>query len=164
MVDDDVTLQELIVRALTGRDEMARRSMDSAAASDPELQKFCDELQDIVGTLAGSSDWRALTPSSELTARIRQAVVAKLPAAPPHFRTVLLEADLGRRRAARRVVLQAGALLIAAALVAYLWQRPQTGSGRLDIGGRLVYQAAWKGEPLQGFSMAREEKWESTAQ
>src|SRR5688500_14815250 len=123
MNTEDVTLQELIVRALTGRDESARLSLESVTAGDPELRQFMSELEGIVDSLAESKEWRSKGPSAELTAKVRQAVVSRLPAAPPHFRTVVLEADLGRKRAARKVIIMviAAALLLGAIL--YSWQR-----------------------------------------
>jgi len=162
--NEDVTLQELIVRALTGRDQLARQSLQSAAGMDPELQKFCSELEDVVSLLAGSKDWRDAEPSAELTAKIRQAVVSKLPAAPPHFRTVMLEADLGRRRAARKFVLSVviGVLFVAGLL--YLWQRPRLEGERLALTGTLVIDAPLKpGDKLDGWSFTREERWEIEA-
>jgi hypothetical protein len=159
--NEDVTLQELIVRALTGSDQGARQSLQNAAGMDPELQKFCSELEDVVSLLAGSKDWRDSTPSAELTAKIRQAVVTKLPAAPPHFRTVMLEADLGRRRAARKFVL---GIIVAVLLIAgifYLWQKPRFEGERLSLTGTLVLDAPLKaGDKLDGWSFTREERWE----
>jgi hypothetical protein len=164
MNGDDVTLQELIVRALTGRDETARRSLDDAAAIDQDLQRFCAELDEVVVMLTGCREWRAAKPTPELTAQIRAAVVSKLPAAPPHFRTVLLEADLGRRRAARRLTI---ALVVAAAVVAgvlYLFQRSRGESERWKLSGKLVLDAPLKGEPLKGFEFVRETNWQSAAE
>jgi hypothetical protein len=92
-------LEELIVRALTGRDDHARRALDQAAGADPEIAHFRDEMQTVVDLLTGAPDWRAGHPTAELSARIRQAVVERLPRAPQRFSEVLLEADLGRRRA-----------------------------------------------------------------
>jgi hypothetical protein len=161
MNNDDVTLQELIVRALTGRDQLARQSLQSAATMDPELQKFCSELDDVVSLLTGSQDWRAATPSAELTAKIRQAVVSKLPTAPPHFRTVMLEADLGRRRAARKTVVFIVVALIALAGVIYLWQKPRLEGERLELTGKLVLDSALKpGDSLLGWNFTRDEKWD----
>src|SRR5260221_2580817 len=114
---DDPSLQELIVRALTGQDRQAQQSLADAAAKDPELRKFCDELDEVVSLLAGSKEWRKQFPSAELTEKVRQAVVSKLPSAPPHFRTVMMESDLGRRRSMRWilfVVILLAALLAAA--------------------------------------------------
>jgi len=164
MRNDDLTLQELIVRALTGRDNEARRSLDNAAASDPELRRFCSELEEVVSALAGSTDWRTAAPSPELTAKIRQAVVAKLPSAPPHFRTVLLEADLGHRRATLRLALWA--LLLAAAVTAllYVWPRPRGEGERLKLTGKSVFEAPLKGEPLKGWEFVRQAAWQNEAQ
>ncbi|MCY3023963.1 MAG: hypothetical protein NTW87_33710 [Planctomycetota bacterium] len=164
MVDDDVTLQELIVRALTGRDQQARKSLDAAAASDPELQRFCAELDEVVTTLAGSTSWRAAPPSPELTAMIRQAVISRLPAAPPHFRTVMLEADLGRRRARKRLVLWVllGLVLLAAAI--YVCQRPPREGERLRLTGKAVFDAPLKGEPLNGWEFVTAAPWNSAAE
>jgi hypothetical protein len=160
MNNDDVTLQELIVRALTSRDSDARRSIEEATASDPELMRFFTELEDVVTTLAGSNDWRAAAPSVELTAKIRQAVVAKLPAAPPHFRRVVLEADLGRRRAARHVLLWIAAGLLGLAGLLYFWQRPRTEGSRLMLSGKSVFEAPFKGESLKGWAFIRETPWQ----
>ena len=160
MRNDDVTLQELIVRALSGRDNEARRSLENAAASDPELQRFCSELEEVVSALAGSTDWRAAAPSPELTAKIRQAVVAKLPSAPPHFRTVLLEADLGHRRATRRLLLWAVLLAVALAALLYLWQKPRGEGERLHLTGKSVFEAPLNGEPLKGWEFVREAAWQ----
>jgi hypothetical protein len=156
MADDDVTLQELIVRALTGQDEDARRSIETATADDAELRQFFSDLQGIVGLLADSRDWRALPggPSPELSAKIRAAVVAKLPAAPPHFRTVVLEADLGRRRATRKLflTLAGGALLIAAAI--YFWQRNAGDAARLKLSGKAAFEAALKDDKLEAWELS----------
>jgi len=160
MRNDDLTLQELIVRALTGRDHEARRSLDSAAASDPELQRFCSELEEVVTALAGSSDWRAAAPSPELTAKIRQAVVAKLPSAPPHFRTVLLEADLGHRRATRRLLLWAVLLALALVVLLRVWQGPRGEGERLSLNGKSVSEAPLQGEALKGWEFVREAAWQ----
>ena len=161
MKNDDLTLQELIVRALTGRDNNARRSIEAAAASDPELQAFYAELEDVVSTLTGSRDWRAAAPTPEIAAKIRQAVVAKLSAAPPHFRTVMLEADLGRRRATRRLLLCIGVAVVLLGALVYLWQRPRWEGERLKLKGKSVFEAPLKGEPLQGWEHIREAPWQS---
>ncbi|HYG73880.1 MAG TPA: hypothetical protein VEK08_02515 [Planctomycetota bacterium] len=161
MNNDDVTLQELIVRALTGRDHGARSTLEAAAAGDPELMRFCAELEDVVSMLHGSPDWRAAAPSAELTAKIRQAVVSKLPAAPPHFRTVMLEADLGRRRATRNLVIISLLLIVALIAAIASWPKPKSEGERLKLSGKLLSEAALKaGEPLSAWTFAREEKWE----
>ncbi|HEY3324833.1 MAG TPA: hypothetical protein VGP72_30550 [Planctomycetota bacterium] len=159
MNTEDVTLQELIVRALTGRDQRARQSLQTAAASDPELERFCAELQGVVSELAGTADWLSSGPSAELTAKIRQAVIAKLPAAPPHFRTVLLEADLGRRSAARRalLVLVAGVVCVAALL--YLWQRSPAEERRLKLTGKSVFESSLQDGMPRGWQKAGEQNW-----
>lgn len=159
MQNDDVTLQELIVRALTGRDNEARRTIENAAASDPELQRFYAELEEIAGVLAGSSDWRAVKPSVELTNKIRQAVVAKLPSAPPHFRTVILESDLGRRRATQRLLLWLFLTALLAVVVVVAWPRPRGENDRQTLSGKSVYEAPLKGEPLQGWQFVRGTAW-----
>jgi len=161
MKNDDLTLQELIVRALTGRDNEARRSLESAAASDPELRRFYSELEEIVSVLAGSTDWRAAKPSPELTAKIRQAVVAKLPAAPPHFRTVLLEADLGRSRATQRLLLGLALLVVLAAAALYVSRRPSEEGERLSLAGKSVFEAPLRGEPLSGWEFVRGAAWQT---
>lgn len=164
MDNEDATLQELIVRALTGSDQSARQSLQAAAGMDPELQKFCSELEDVVSLLAGSKEWRDATPSAELTAKIRQAVVTKLPTAPPHFRTVMLEADLGRRRAARKLILTVILAVLCVAGLAYLWQRPRLEGEKLALSGKLVVDAPLKiGDKIDGWSFTREERWEIVA-
>ncbi|MGD0089988.1 MAG: hypothetical protein ABSE73_08715 [Planctomycetota bacterium] len=161
MNNEDLTLQELIVRALTGRDNEARRSLETAAASDPELRRFYSELEDIVSVLSGSPDWRAAKPSPELTAKIRQAVVAKLPAAPPHFRTVLLESDLGRSRATRRLLLCLALPVLLAAAALYLWRRPGAEGERLKLAGKSVFEAPLQGQPLSGWEFVRGAAWQT---
>jgi hypothetical protein len=145
MQTDDLTLQELIVRALTSRDSNARRSLERAAAHDPELQKFCAELDDLVQTLSGAKDWRNEQPSEELRQKIRDAVVSKLPAAPPHFRTVLLEEDLGPQRAHASTFIFLGIVAAAIVLLVYmsLNLRNGTGSERLSLKGEAVYASPW---------------------
>jgi len=161
MNNDDVTLQELIVRALTGRDQSARHALEAAAAGDDELMRFCVELEDVVSLLHGSPDWRAAAPSAELTAKIRQAVVSKLPAAPPHFRTVMLEADLGRRRATRNLVLGVVLGVVAAMALIASWPKARPEGERLMLTGKLVSESALKpGEALTPWTFSREEKWE----
>lgn len=148
MQTDDVTLQELIVRALTGQDEDARRSIEAATAGDPELREFYSELEGLVGLLGESKDWRAGAPSPELTAKVRQAVVSKLPAAPPHFRTVVLEADLGRRRATRKLVLliAAAAALVGAGIL--YWKGSVGDTARLRLNGKVAYETPLKDDSV----------------
>ncbi|MBI3829865.1 MAG: hypothetical protein HY291_10130 [Planctomycetes bacterium] len=142
MAYDDVTLQELIVRALTGLDKRARASLEVATAGDPDLKQFCDDLDQVVNLLAGCKDWRAEPPSQELTAKIRKAVAEKLPAAPPHFRTVLIEADLGRRKSIKRVLLFSFLAGLVVAAIAWLGGfRGGSGEG-LRLSGVVLYEAS----------------------
>ncbi len=143
MTLDDLTLQELIVRALTSDDGKARQSLHLATASDPELKQFCDDLDKMVNTLAGSTDWRREKPSPELTASVREAVVATLPSSPAHFRSVLLESDLGRPWAKARLLLFCllGAALIG--LVVWAWLKGWEDRGRLALKGKLVYDTTF---------------------
>ena len=160
MPQEDLTLQELIVRALTGEDRRARLQLDSAAASDPELRQFCADLDEVVNVLAGSKEWRRQAPSPELTAKIRQAVVSKLPAAPPHFRKVMLEADLGRRRATRWVLMGIALFVI---ILCISWFARRESGARPKLEGKVVYEAALKGEALHGWARAGSGAWESSA-
>lgn len=142
MAYDDVTLQELIVRALTGMDKRASASLEVATAGDPELKQFCNDLDQVVNLLAGCKDWRSEPPSQELTAKIRKAVAEKLSAAPPHFRTVMIEADLGRRKSVKRVLLFAVFAILAAAIITWL-SGFRVGSGEgLRLAGVVLYEAS----------------------
>lgn len=145
MQTDDLTLQDLIVRALTSRDNSARKSLERAAAHDPELQKFCAELEGLVEALGGAKDWRSETPSAELTQRIREAVVSKLPAAPPHFRTVMMESDLGQQNASRSTIFFLALVVIAigALVLASMVLRSKSETDRQALKGNPVYEAAW---------------------
>ena len=164
MSTPDKTLQELIVRALTGLDERARHSLDAATAKDPALAQFCAELDEVVSLLVGSKDWRNEKPSAELTAKIRTAVASKLPSAPPHFRKVMLEGDLGRQKTMLIVVT---ALLGVAVLVAVLvqWSRLQRGS---DIPMLLTHTVAFEtkfADKVPGnWELVGDAVWEPTAQ
>ena len=78
-----------------------------------------------------------LIGTSTQTGAFNQAVVTKLPAAPPHFRTVLLEADLGRRQAARKLVFTVVVAVLGFTGLLYLWQRPHAEGvavQRVDVG------------------------------
>ncbi|HYF51482.1 MAG TPA: hypothetical protein VEJ63_18860 [Planctomycetota bacterium] len=144
MSTQDATLQELIVRALTGMDQRAKQAFDAASASDPELKQFCAELDEVVSLLSGSRDWRAAPPPPEVRERVRQAVAQKLPAAPPHFRKVMLESDLGRRRTMSGliiVVVMVGVCL--ALLVGWVTWRSSSGS-TLKLEGTLVRETSFK--------------------
>lgn len=160
MQTDDLTLQELIVRALTSRDTSARKSLDRAAAHDPELQKFCAELDDLVAALSGAKDWRSETPSAELTQRIREAVVSKLPAAPPHFRSIVLDSDLGQSKASRSTALFLGivAVLILGLVALSFTLKGGSSSARLTLKGEIVHESAWKN--ADGVALS---KWKSNA-
>lgn len=160
----DPTLQELIVRALSGQDPRARRRLDDAAGRDPDLKRFCDELDEVVSELIGHREWRRQAPSPELTAKIRQAVIAKLPDAPPHFDTVLMDADLGRRRTLWKVL--AAVLLGAVVLTFVFWNasRSRTGSPRLALGGRVAFEAKLQGEPLEGWTFLGDGSWVGNAE
>jgi len=156
---DDPSLQELIVRALTGQDRQAQQSLADAAAKDPELRKFCDELDEVVSLLAGSKEWRKQIPSAELTEKVRQAVVSKLPSAPPHFRTVMMESDLGRRRSMRWILFVV--ILLAALLAAALAWKGDTGA-KPKLDGKVVYEAPLKGEPVQGWERFGSGNWDTS--
>jgi len=161
MNTEDVTLQELIVRALTGRDESARLSLESVTAGDPQLRQFMSELEGIVESLAESKEWRSSPPSAALTAKVRQAVVSRLPAAPPHFRTVVLEADLGRKRAARKVILMLAVAAILLGATFFLLTKRSQESGVFRLNGKVAYEAPLKGEPLSAWEPALETQWQS---
>lgn len=168
MQTDDLTLQDLIVRALTSRDGSARKSLERAAAHDPELQKFCAELEGLVEAIGGAKDWRNEKPSAELTQRIREAVVSKLPAAPPHFRTVMMESDLGQQKASRSTLffLVLVVLAIAALVLASMVLRNNTGTERLTLKGQPVYEAPWNDNAptaLAQWQAVRGGAWKSSA-
>lgn len=168
MQTDDLTLQDLIVRALTSRDNSARKSLERAAAHDPELQKFCAELEGLVEALGGAKDWRNETPSAELTQRIREAVVSKLPAAPPHFRTVMMESDLGQQNASRSTLffLALVVLAVAALVLATMVLRSKSDTDRQALKGQTLYEAAWNDNSptaLEKWQPARGGAWKSSA-
>jgi len=157
MSTQDATLQELIVRALTGMDQRARQALDTASASDPELKLFCAELDEVVSLLSGSRDWRASPPPPEVRERVRQAVARKLPAAPPHFRKVMLESDLGRRRAMSGLLLVVGFLGVCVLLLGG-WLSWRSSSQRaLKLDGTFVHESTFK-------EMSELEKFEPTGE
>lgn len=160
MAQDDPTLQELIVRALTGGDRAARQSLDAAAARDPELRSFCADLEDVVGMLVGAKDWRVEAPSPELTAKVRQAVVARLPEAPPHFRKVLIEADLGRQRTQRMLLIGVALAALAAAALAVLLFTGRGPDPALKLKGMFAYEATVGGDPARDFAVLGEGSWD----
>ena len=161
MAREDATLQELIVRALTGMDARARQSLDSAAARDPQLRQFCAELDEVVNLLAGSKDWRAETPSAELTAKVRRAVAEKLPSAPPHFRKVLIDEDLGRGEMLRKLTLGSAGALILLLVLAWMWFSRTGGPGPLKLDGRVIFEAPLKDGSLAGWARAGDGAWQS---
>ncbi|MCZ7648353.1 MAG: hypothetical protein M5U26_24355 [Planctomycetota bacterium] len=164
MAAHDPTLQELIVRALTGQDRRAQRRLEAAAGRDPELKRFCEELDEVVSTLVGSRDWRKQAPSPELTSRIREAVVAKLPDAPPHFNMVLMDADLGRRRTLWRLL--GGVLLVGIVAAGAVWalMREQTAARRLRLNGQVAYETPLQGEKLEGWEFLGAGAWSGDGQ
>jgi hypothetical protein len=135
MLREDATLQELIVRALTGMDERARQKLDAARATDPELKQFCAELDDVVNVLMKSKDWGSVKPSPELTAKIRSAVAAKLPSAPPHFKTVVLQSELGQGSSAIGIVLWVVAVAILIGTVGYFVSQRSGSESALKLTG-----------------------------
>jgi hypothetical protein len=157
----DLPLQELIVRALTGMDARARQSLDAASATDPQLRQFCAELDEVVALLVGSKDWRSEKPSAELTEKIRSAVASKLPSAPPHFRTVMLENDLGRRKTILGLVIVIAiglALLVLA--VGYIGF-PRGGSDpALSLNHNVTYTSTLKDQKLAGWEVVGDGAWE----
>ncbi len=161
MSPDDASLQELIVRALTGLDNRARQSLDAASAGDPELRQFCAELDEVVSLLVGSKDWRNEKPSAELTAKIRTAVASKLPSAPPHFRTVMLESDLGRRKTiiglVVAIVAALGALILA---ISFIGLPKFGGDQALSLGHNVAYSATLKEPKLIGWELVGDGAWE----
>ena len=161
MAHEDPTLQELIVRALTGRDAKARQLLDNAASSDPELRQFYAELNEVVNVLAGSTDWRNQAPSPSLSVKIWDAVSEKMQSAPPRFHTVLLEADLGRRRAVTRLILVilAGTLILG--LLAWAVFKRREGDGRLKLSGKMVFQTNLKNNKIQDWQLAGEAAMET---
>jgi len=168
MQTDDLTLQDLIVRALTSRESSARKSLERAAAHDPELQKFCAELEGLVEALGGAKDWRNETPSAELTQRIREAVVSKLPAAPPHFRTVMMESDLGQQNASRSTLffLALVVLAVAALILATMVLRTKSDTDRQALKGQPLYEASWNDNTpnaLDKWQSVRGGAWKSSA-
>jgi hypothetical protein len=166
MASDDVTLQDLIVRALTGMDERAKKSLERAAAADPKLKQFYAELDEVVSVLAGSKDWRNEKPSAELTAKIRNAVAEKLSAAPPQFRTVVLEADLGRKRTLAGVALAIVAVVIlVVGAMEWFNLHPVGPSGPLALSRQVVYESPLKeADVLSGWEPVGEGTWEADAQ
>jgi hypothetical protein len=165
MAGDDVTLQDLIVRALTGMDERAKKSLERATAADPKLKQFYAELDEVVAVLAGSKDWRNEKPSAELTQKIRNAVAEKLSSAPPQFRTVMLEADLGRKRTLAGIVLAVIALIIVI-LGAMEWFNLQHGgsSGGLLLKHQLLLESTLRDSKLDGWESVGNGAWESTGE
>ena len=162
MTHDDPTLQELIVRALTGRDEKARLLFDRAASSDPELRQFYAELNEVVDVLAGSKDWRHQSPSPDLKAKIRIAVAEKMQSAPPRFNTVLLEADLGRRRAMNRLGLMVLAGLLVAGLLVWAALMRRDGDSCTRLSGNATYKASLKDNNVQEWARTGEVSVESS--
>lgn len=163
MSKDDPTLQELIVRALTGTDRHAKESLESAVAGDPALRQFCAELDDVVNLLAGCKDWRRQSPTAELTAKIREAVATKLPTAPPHFRTVFMEADLGRRSSMRKLVaVIVVLLLLIAAAIPFFLKQDQDVVRRPKLEGKAIFETTLTkdGDPLQKWSQSGTGAWE----
>jgi hypothetical protein len=158
---DDKSLQELIVRALTGLDARARQSLDAATRNDPALRQFCAELDEVVSLLVGSKEWRSEKPSAELTAKIRSAVASKLPSAPAHFRTVMLEGDLGRSKTILGVIL---ALLCVASLivVAVHWWNVQRAVDRnLVLAHQVIIDTRFNEKQFTGWDFVGDGAWES---
>jgi hypothetical protein len=142
MATQDPSLEELIVRALTSQDHKAHEALEAASREDAELKQFCDELNQVINTLAKCKDWRAEAPSATLREKVRQAVRAKMTQAPPRFQAVVLDADLGREKATRRLVYVLLAVLAAAALVALvLSRRPREEGGKLRLTGQRAFEA-----------------------
>lgn len=161
MSPDDLSLQELIVRALTGLDSRARQSLDAASLKDPELRQFCAELDEVVSLLVGSKDWRNEKPSAELTAKIRSAVASKLPSAPAHFRTVMLESDLGRKKTIVGVILAAVVLIGGLILVVSMVGLPRFGGDQtLALAHTVAYSATLKEPKLTGWEVTGDGTWE----
>ena len=161
MSPDDLSLQELIVRALTGLDNRARQSLDAASAGDPELRQFCAELDEVVSLLVGSKDWRSEKPSAELTAKIRSAVASKLPSAPPHFRTVMMESDLGRRKTIIGLVVAIIAVLGVLILAISFIGLPHFGGDQaLTLSHNVAYSASLKESKLNGWELVGDGTWE----
>jgi len=142
MATEDPSLEELIVRALTSQDSKAREALEAAGREDPELRQFCDELNQVINTLAKCKDWRAEAPSATMREKVRQAVRAKMAQAPPRFQAVVLDADLGRDKATRRLVYVLLVVVALAALVALvLWLHPREEGGKLTLTGQRAFEA-----------------------
>ncbi|MFH0938137.1 MAG: hypothetical protein V1899_02495 [Planctomycetota bacterium] len=164
MATDHHSLQDLIVRALTGMDQRARQSLEVATAKDPELKQFYAELNEVVNLLSGSKDWRAETPSAELTAKIRSAVSQKLQSAPPHFRTVLLNADLGRRRALLSVIIWVVAVVaLLSTLITWLWGRCPGAEAQLRLSGNVTFDETFKNPELPDWKQLGLTVWQTSA-
>jgi hypothetical protein len=146
MKSEDATLQELIVRALTGMDKRARQALETASKSDPELKQFFSELDEVVNLLAGSNDWRAAPPPPEVRERVRQAVAQKMPRAPQHFRTVVMESEMGRRRTLMGLIVAGAILLGVLILIGALITFNKGGEGEraLKLTGTLAYETSFK--------------------
>jgi hypothetical protein len=148
MAEEENNLEDLIVRALTHQDSTAREALDTASREDPELKRFYDDLNQVINTLARCKDWRSEAPSATLKEKVRQAVRAKMSQAPPRFRAVILDADLGREKATRRVVYALLILLAAGLLIALaLWMRPREDSGKLKLTGQRPFEAVEGKDP-----------------
>lgn len=153
MAADEAEVQELIVRALTGKDQSARAALESAALKDEELRRFCAEMEALVRSLQESTAWRREAPGAALSARVREAVVNRLPAAPPQVQATLVEAGLAGRRAVRRRLLILLVLLCAPLVVLSVWLALRRGDpGRFALQGRSAFAAAPGGD--------RSEDWE----
>ena len=125
---------------LHGLNELSGKPLSADA-----LFHICAELEGLVEALGGAKDWRSETPSAELTQRIREAVVSKLPAAPPHFRTVMMESDLGQQNASRSTIFFLALVVIAigALVLASMVLRSKSDTDRQALKGKPVYEAAW---------------------
>ena len=158
---DDKTLQELIVRALTGLDARARQSLEAATRNDPALRQFCAELDEVVALMVGSKEWRSEKPSAELTAKIRSAVAAKLPSAPPHFRTVMLEGDLGRQKTILGVVLALLGVVVLIVLIVHWWNVQSPGDRSLSLAHQLILDTRYNEIQFSGWDFVGDGAWES---
>ncbi len=156
MAQSDPQLMEMIMRALTSRDRPAMLMLEEACNRDPEIKAFYDDLNEVVSLLAGSKDWRRETPTASLRAKIREAVQAKLPNAPPSLRLVFTESDLGRRKTTRNLILATiGAILLIAAL-AWFCSRFTGGDsgGKLELTGQRIYDNPLKNTGAQDWDYA----------